>query len=100
MGRTTPTITDLLHKELAALGRFRRALMRENQLALDEILVHVHHHMMAASYADHLLPFESFLLAMLLEEHKEILRLRGRVEELEGKEGGKRSALPMNPLGI
>jgi hypothetical protein len=34
------------------------------------------HHLAAAAYASDMLPFEMFLLAMLLEEHKELLRLR------------------------
>ncbi len=33
-------------------------------------------HLAAAAYAAHALPFETFLLAMLLEEHKEMLRMR------------------------
>ena len=36
----------------------------------------------AAAYTGHAQPFEVFLLAMLLEEHKEVLRLRQEVEGL------------------
>jgi hypothetical protein len=36
----------------------------------------------AAQYASHALPFAVFLLAMLLEEHKEVIKLRERVEAL------------------
>jgi hypothetical protein len=32
------------------------------------------------AYAAHALPFETFLLAMLLEEHKEMLRMRRLLE--------------------
>jgi hypothetical protein len=38
---------------------------------------------MACNQANHLLPLEIFFLAMLVEEHKEITRLRRQVEELE-----------------
>jgi hypothetical protein len=58
-------------------------LRKEDQLVLDELWVHVSKHMMAASMADHLLPFEVFLLSMLLEEHKETARLKRRIIELE-----------------
>jgi hypothetical protein len=46
------------------------------------------HHLAAAAYASHLLPFESMLLAMLVEEHKQVLELRRRLEEAldEGEE--------------
>jgi hypothetical protein len=88
---------------MAALQRFRRALRREDQLALDEILVHVHHHMMATSYEDHLLSFETFLLAMLLEDHKENKRLEQRIEVLERVNGIRLPSnplLPPNPMGF
>ena len=44
-------------------------------------------HMAAAAYAANLLPMETFLLAMLLEEHKEIIRLRDRLEALQNQVG-------------
>jgi hypothetical protein len=49
MGKTTPTIAGLLHKERTELGRFRRALRKEDQLAFDELWVHVTKHMMGAT---------------------------------------------------
>jgi hypothetical protein len=49
-----------------------------------------HKHLAAAAYAVHALPFEIFLPAMLLEEHKEVIRLRRQVEGLgiQGEQGG------------
>jgi hypothetical protein len=83
MGRTLPSITQEFYEEEAALSRFRRALRRSDQLALDELLVAARQHLAAAAYASNLLPMETFLLAMLLEEHKEVLRLRNEVERLQ-----------------
>jgi hypothetical protein len=37
----------------------------------------------AVQYASHALPFEVMLLSMLLEEHKEVMRLRERLEAME-----------------
>ena len=68
--------------EEESFSRFRRALRRSDQLALDELFVAARHHLAAAAYAAHALPMEIFLLAMLLEEHKEVQRLRTRVEAL------------------
>jgi hypothetical protein len=82
MGKTTPTIAGLLHKERTELGRFRRALRKEDQLAFDELWVHVTKHMMACNQANHLLPLEIFFFAMLLEEHKEVQRLQSEIERL------------------
>ncbi len=88
MGRTLPSSTQVFMQEEAAFGRFRRALRRSDQLALDDLFNSARQHLAAAQYAAHALPFEVFLLAMLLEEHKEVLRLRQEVEDL-GMAAGK-----------
>jgi hypothetical protein len=82
MGRTLPSITQALLIEQESFGRFRRALRRGDQLALDDLFAAARQHLAAAQFAAHALPFEVFLLSMLLEEHKEVLRLRGQVENL------------------
>ncbi|GAP14330.1 hypothetical protein LARV_02097 [Longilinea arvoryzae] len=85
MGRTLPSITQSLNEEQAAYNRFRRALRRSDQLALDELFVAARQHLAAAAYSANLLPMETFLLAMLLEEHKETVRLRAEVERLQSR---------------
>jgi hypothetical protein len=85
MGRTLPPITQVFHREQEELARFRRALRRSDQLALDDLFNAAQQHLAAAAYAAHALPFETFLLAMILEEHKEMLRLRQQIELLQGK---------------
>lgn len=80
MGRTLPSITMAFLQEQDSYSRFRRALRRGDQLALDELFAAAHQHLAAAAYASHALPFEIFLLAMLLEEHKQVLRLRSILE--------------------
>jgi hypothetical protein len=85
MGKTTPPMSGLLHKERSELGKYRRALRKEDQRAFDELWIHVTKHMMACTQANHLLPLEIFLFTMLLEEHKEIRRTRMMVDELRGE---------------
>jgi len=82
MGRTLPSATQVFLQEEAAFARFRRALRRSDQLALDDLFTSARQHLAAAQYATHALPFEVFLLAMLLEEHKEVLRMRQQLEDL------------------
>ena len=88
MGRTLPSITQTFMQEQESFARFRRALRRSDQLALDNLFVSAQKHLAAAAYAAHALPMETFLLAMLLEEHKEVIRLRQLIEappqELDG----------------
>ena len=85
MGRTLPSITQSFITEQESFGRFRRALRRSDQLALDELFSSARQHLAAAAYAAHALPMETFLLAMLLEEHKEVMRLRNLVERQLGE---------------
>lgn len=88
MGRTLPAIAQVFLQEQESYARFRRALRRSDQLALDDLFAEAQQHLAAASYAAHALPFETFLLAMLLEEHKQIIALRHRVEELSHASAG------------
>ena len=82
MGRTLPSITQAFLHEQEFFARFRRALRRSDQVALDDLFASARQHLAAAGYAAHALPFETFLLCMLLEEHKEVMRLRQQVEQL------------------
>ena len=82
MGRTLPSITQSWHEEQDAFNRFRRALRREDQLALDDLFAGARNHLAAAAYAANALPMETFLLAMLLEEHKTVLRLLAEIEDV------------------
>lgn len=76
MGRTLPSITQAFLQEQESFSRFRRALRRSDQHALDDLFAAARQHLAAAAYASNALPFETLLLAMLLEEHKEVMRLR------------------------
>jgi hypothetical protein len=76
MGRTLPSVTQVFLQEQESFLRFRRALRRSDQKALDDLFAAAHKHLAAAAYASHALPFEVFLLSMLLEEHKQVLRMR------------------------
>jgi len=88
MGRTLPSITQVFLQEQDSLLRFRRALRRADQNALDDLLDAAQKHLSAAAYAAHVLPFEIFLLAMLLEEHKQVIRLRAALEKLTPPDDG------------
>jgi hypothetical protein len=85
MGNVTPTITDILHREEANLAKFRRALRREDQVVFDDLFVAAYKHRAAANYAGHLLPFETFLLAMQIEDNKEVMYLRREIENLRSQ---------------
>lgn len=97
MGRTLPSGTMAFLQEQENFSRFRRALRRADQLALDDLFAAARRHVAAAAYAANALPMETMLLAMLLEEHKEVMHLRVLVERLEGKLASRPVLLEMNP---
>ena len=82
MGRTLPSITQNFLEEQQSFARFRRALRRSDQVVLDDLFASARQHLAAAAYASHALPFEVFLLSMLLEEHKQVMHLHRQVDGL------------------
>ena len=82
MGRTIPSANQFLIQEQESFSRFRRALRRSDQLVLDALFTAARKHSAAVAYASHALPFEVALLSMLLEEHKEVMRLQQLLERL------------------
>ena len=82
MGRTLPTITQQLTDTEAALARFRRTLRKSDQYIFDGLFAAARRHTAAISQTDALLPFEAALLAILLEQAKELAVLRQKVDIL------------------
>ena len=98
MGRTLPSATQVFQIEEQSFSRFRRALRRTDQRALDDLFDYAHRHIAEAGYAAHALPIEIYLLSMLLEEHKQVLALRGQVELLKNLLSGGSDAPPPGRL--
>lgn len=97
MGRTTQTMTQLVAQEEAYWAPFRRALRKEDQEIFDRLFAAARHHSAPAHYASHATPFDSMLLAMLLEAMKVVEALRQRIDLLEtgnGEQGTRNGALP------
>ncbi|MCQ3935734.1 MAG: hypothetical protein DPW18_01680 [Chloroflexi bacterium] len=85
MGRTVITITQQLNETESMLSRFRRTLRRSDQYIFDGLFAAARRHIAAIGQAESLLPFESALLAMLLEQAKEIAVLQQELDELKKK---------------
>lgn len=83
MGRTIETTTQTIQKEEAAFRRFRRTLRRADQRQFDALFAAARLHTAAISQANHALPFEAILLAMMLEQQKTIHQLQGRIDQLQ-----------------
>jgi hypothetical protein len=83
MGHTLSTVTQNFQRFLAYVQPFRRALRKSDQLALDALLNEANQHLPAAGYAANLLPGIGFLLALLLEKHKQAIHLETEIQELQ-----------------
>lgn len=82
MGHTLPTITGHFERFLSSLRTFRRALRKSDQIAFDDLLAEVKQHLPAASYAANVIPGISFLLAAVLEKHKQLARQEAEIQDL------------------
>lgn len=92
MGRTIASITQTWQQEEAALKRFQRALRREDQVLLDELLVLSRLHLAEASYASNLYPLDMYLIAILLEMYKQLKALEKQTNPTdEALDSGKES---------
>ena len=64
MGRTLPTATMLIDAERTRWEKFRRALRKEDQALLDELLDDASRHRQAQAYASWATPYEAMLVAI------------------------------------
>ena len=79
MGRTLPSISQVFIQAEQSFADFRGALSKSDQVALGDLFALARRHVAEVAFAAHTLPFETILLAMLLEEHKVVMRLRERM---------------------
>jgi uncharacterized coiled-coil protein SlyX len=83
MGRTVLPFSQVLAAQQQRLSKFRRALRREDQQALDALFEQARLHVQAAVYAASPDPAEAFFISVLIENRKVISRLEAKVAQLE-----------------
>jgi hypothetical protein len=88
MGKTLPTISDVIRESEVVLARFWRVLQPEEKKLLRTMFAKARRHIAAISEANHLLPFEAIQQAMLLEQAKEIQELKAEVERIKRRFDG------------
>ena len=96
MGRTLPTFNMILEQEIKAWRPFRRALGREDRLVLDRLFVFAKRHMSEAAYVARPVPFDTLVLAIVLEQQKQIEALHAQL----GKESSAERAPDSSPGGF
>jgi hypothetical protein len=70
--------------ELQIVAKFRRALRREEQEVLDDLLHMAVKNWPLQSLANHITPLEFLFLTMLLEQEKQIERLKLQISKATG----------------
>lgn len=80
MGRTLPTIVQLIHSEEDSWRSFRRALRKEDQALFDLLWVYCRRHAQAAAMANREIPFETLTMAMILGLLREMETLRDKID--------------------
>ena len=83
MGRTVAPFSQILETEFDSWGKFRRALRREDQEAMDALFGAAKFHLAAMAYASRLTPLEAIFMGILVEHQKTLTQLKARVRELE-----------------
>ena len=82
MGRTVPSAAMLLMQVRQDYTNFRRALSKTDQRALEELFVDASRHVTEVGFAAHPIPSEMFMMAMLLEMHRQVLLIREEVDRV------------------
>ena len=83
MGRTVAPFSRVLEEEKRALGKFKRALRKEDQEAFDRLFAAGKRHVAASVYASHPWPMDLIFLSALVEQQKLIERLTPLRTEFE-----------------
>jgi hypothetical protein len=81
MGRTIASASILLMQFSSDMTPFKRGLASRDQLALDDLFVYAGKHVAEAAFAANNIPSETFMIAMLLEIHREVISLRNQINK-------------------
>lgn len=77
MGRTVPTYRMTLESIVQSWNDYRKALPKEDREVFDQMVNRARMHASASTYAAFSDPVEGAILSILLEQEKEIRRLKG-----------------------
>ena len=94
MGRTIPTVNQVLEQNREHWSRFYRALRRKDRELLDQLFDGAKYFTAACVYQANIVPSESIFLAMLLHLEKQMQELRAKL----GIEHGTPSGLDTRSL--
>jgi hypothetical protein len=83
MGRTLPPFSQLIDVERRRWAPFRRALPKEDQAAFDRLFDCAKRHVQAGVMVSRPWPFETIIMAVLVEHQKRLEEIMKRLEDLK-----------------
>ena len=83
MGKTLPPFSQLIEQERRRWAPFKRALPKEDQAIFDRLFDCAKLHVQAGVMVSRPWPFETIVMAVLLEQEKRIEQLLKRLEALQ-----------------
>jgi hypothetical protein len=81
MGKTLPPFSQLIEQERHRWGPFKKALPKADQATFDRLFDCAKIHVQAGVMVSRAWPFETIVMAVLLEQEKRIERLLATLEE-------------------
>jgi hypothetical protein len=81
MGKTLPPFSQLIEYERRRWAPFKRALPKEDQVIFDRLFDCAKLHIQAGVMVSRPWPFETIIMAVLLEQEKRIGEMVRRIEE-------------------
>lgn len=75
MGRTLPTVVQLIRSEEDSWKHFRRALRKEDQEAFDELMRYMRRHAAAICMASRPVPYDAMIMGMLVSLMRTVMNL-------------------------
>jgi hypothetical protein len=84
MGKTLPPFSQLIENERRRWAPFKRALPKADQAIFDRLFDCAKLHIQAGVMVSRPWPFETIVMAILLEQEKRVEEMVRRLEELMG----------------
>jgi hypothetical protein len=83
MGKTLPPFSSLIEQERRRWVPFKKALPKANQALFDRLFDCAKLHIQAGVMVARPWPFETIVMAIVLEQQKQVERLESLLDELE-----------------
>jgi hypothetical protein len=85
MGKTLPPFSQLIEYERRRWAPFKRGLPKADQVIFDRLFDCAKLHIQAGVMVARPWPFETIVMAIVLEQQKQVERLESLLDELQGR---------------